>query len=500
MEKKKSKSKSTTVKAATVKEVKEEVVVENVKKGEKIETKKSNFSLIKLLCIVLLVVAVLTWIIPGGTFDGATFSQGTVTRTGIHELFLSCYYAINYYLVQILFIVALGIFYGVISKTKGYKALVLKASDKWKGKETLFILIHSLFIAILASILTQPLVVVVFIPLFYSIAKELKLSKLITILMTFGALSIGVMGSTYSGYGINYLAQGLDIKIAENIGTRLVILVVGYFVLNIFMLILNKKKDNAEVVNEIFVSSDDKSGKAWPYLLMFIIIFVFVVLGYVGYSTIFEIDTFTKFNTWLTTEVVIGDQPIFGYLLGAIGEFGTWDLFVLGYILMIILVFVKFFAHIKWNDLFEHALDGLKVIIKPVVLMTLAYAVFVLCYWTGMTNTITNWICNLSDKFNPYLHAISDGIASLLHVDYEYSGFALVGYYGAKYADYGSQMITMMTAMNGFMSLIAPTSLFMLIGLSLSDMSYGKWIKNIWKFLLALLLVLLLIFTVIAYL
>ena len=513
MEKKKTKSSKASkksnstktkkvLKTETVKEVKTEEV-----KVPKVESKKADHSTFKILGIVILVVALLTWFIKGGSWDYtsevATFAENeTTTTTGIHELFLSLYYAVNYYLIQIVFLAILGVFYGVISKTNGYKEMVKKSATLFKNRETIFVLISSLVIALLASITTQPIVVITFIPLLISIAKELKMSKVSTMLMTFGALAIGLMGLTIGTYGAYYASSQLGTELTNGLIYRIITLIIGYFALNIFIILFNKKNKNLEVVDEVFeTTTEDKKAKAWPFFVIFGLLLVLVVLGYISWSGVLSVDVFDNFHEWLTTKIVVGkdEVPIFGKILGAIGAFGTWDAFVINYIMIIILVFTKFLNHIKLDTLLDNALEGLKKMAKPIALVVMAYSVFVLCYWSGMTNTIVNAFNNGSN-FNPYMVALGNTITDFLHVDVEYTGFAFGAFYAAKYANYLPQLLAIFACASGLVALVAPTSIYMLIGLSLTNLSYKDYCKSIWKFLIALLIVVALILTVITYL
>ena len=136
---------------------------------------------------------------------------------------------------------------------------------------------------------------------------------------------------------------------------------------------------------------------------------------------------------------------------------------------------------------------------KPIALVAMVYSIFVLCYWSGITNTIVNFF-NQGSGFNPYMVALGNTIADFLHVDVEYTGFAFGAFYAAKYAEHLPQVLTIFAATSGLVALAAPTSVFMLMGLSFTDVSYKDYIKAIWKFLLALVVVLALILTVITYL
>lgn len=477
----------------------EEVHTREVVREESNKVVKKDHSLFKVLLIAFLVIVVLTWIIPSGTFNGAEYTKADLVRTGINEVFLSVFYGANYYLLHVFFLFAVGIFYSVISKTNGYTKMIKKIAKLFKNREKLFVLLVSLIITLMSSMFTQVFVPVIFIPMIYSVAKELKLNKITTVLMTFGALMAGLIGSTFTTYGTEYMYNYMNVAYTDGLVVRFAILALSYLLLNVFIIINNKKNKHNEETNEIFVASGQDKGKSWPYFLIFGLLFVLTILGYVGWSSVFKFDVFTNFHTWLTTEVLIAKHPIFGYILGNATAFGSWDIFTITYIMIIIVIFVKLFARIKFDEVLDRAVSGIEKMLKPVMLITFAYALFVISYWSGITNTIVNWLNNTSN-FNPYLNALGNAIASALHVDFGFTGFSFSSFYAAKWADNTKAILTIMTSMNGLMSLVAPTSIYMLVGLSLSDISYKKWIKAIWKYFVAMLVVLMIIFTLITYL
>ena len=491
-------------KSAKVDVKKETKVVEEVSKKteSKVETKvdtvvkpKRDYSLFKILVITILIAVVLTWIIPSGAYSNNQFEISTRVRTGINELFLSTFYSSNYYLIQIFTLFVIGAFYGIISKTKGYAAMISNMSKMWKGKEKLFVIVNSLIIALMVSVFSHPLVVLVFVPMIYSVAKKLNLSKMSVVAMCFGSMFIGLMGTTYSSYGIDYINSYMGTEITTLLGVRFGILAIGFLLLNIFIIFMEKNNKNSQKVEEIFEVSEEK-GKGIGYFIIFGILFALSILAYVPWETIFDNTVFTDFNTWLTTNVTIGDHAIFGYILGNVAAFGHWDLFNICAVLLIIAIIVKFASKIKWDEIFDRSLDGMKKMLVPVILTIFAYSMFVICYWSGMTATIVNFF-NSADSFNPLFNAVGNICATLFHVDFGYSGFALGTYYASKFADNVNQIMVIMTSINGLVSFIAPTSVLMLIGLSLGKVSYKEWFKYIWKLLVALLIVLVVIFAII---
>ena len=106
MEKKSGKKKSSTKATKTIKAEKEVEVVEEVKSEKEVvktsteNDKKTSHFLFKILAISIFVAIILSWIIPAGTFNGANLTTTEPARTGINEMFLSMFYASNYYLLQ----------------------------------------------------------------------------------------------------------------------------------------------------------------------------------------------------------------------------------------------------------------------------------------------------------------------------------------------------------------------------------------------------------------
>ena len=135
--------------------------------------------------------------------------------------------------------------------------------------------------------------------------------------------------------------------------------------------------------------------------------------------------------------------------------------------------------------------------VKPVILMILGYAVFVFIYWSPIVPTITNWI--LTSKFNPFSTTIAAFISSVFTADFGFVGYSVGSFLTAAYADNLNQIFVIYPAMHGFAQMIAPTSVILLAGLSYVGISYKDWMKHIWKFIVALLVLLLIVFALLTY-
>lgn len=476
---------------------------------KKVKKMFEKHDLLKIVLVAVLVTIVLSWIIPYGYFSGTEYSDYGLGRQGLADILLSGVYSANFFLQQLLFVAFIGIFYGVISKTSGYKALVSNVAKKFKGKEKLFVLLASLFVTLLTTLLTQSFVVLIFVPLIISIASRLNLDKITAFLCTFGSMLVGILGATYGTEGLNYFISYLNyykqVTVTLEIGIRAGILAIAFIVFNIFTMLHVKKvlasKKNENKIEDLFeVEESNKKVKTWPMAFFFLVTLVFVILGYVNWNGNFGITVFDEFHTWLTG-LKIGEYTVIKYILGNNAvAFGAWELYTINIVLAIILFLSLIIYKVNFDNFIDNALEGLKKVIKPMALLLLVYVIFVIIYWSPFTVTISNWILKFSKGFNPFLATISAFVSSLFHIDFGYTGYVLgdfmVNYFGSSF----DIAFVIYVVTNGLVQIISPTSVFVILGLSYLNIPYGKWIKHIWKFFVVMLVILLAIFAVLAYL
>ncbi len=474
--------------------------------------------LAKFVLGMFILVVVLTWIIPNGSFTtGATFSKGTIQRIGLVHIFYGITYALQNFSIQVIFILFVGIFYGVVSKTDGYKKLVERIAKLGKGKEVIFAIIIAFITALLTSIITTSYVMLMFMPFLIHILRKLNFNKLSSFAATIGAMLVGVLGATYGTEGalslITYLGYGgSEVTLQTELLVRFGILLIA-FILYAFVLVnyLKKdaKKDKKEEIkeNDILTLGEvkNKKAKVWPVASILIIAFILAILGFVDWYGNFDLDIFNDFHEWFM-DLAIGDFKIFYALAGenleALGyelatAFGTWYLFTYTIVIALATLLVGLFSKMKFDEFLTNVGEGFKSVVKPLALMTLAYTVFVFLYWSPIVPTIVN---ALGTAFNPFIASIQAIIGSIFNTDLGYLGYSLSYFIGSFTGKEGNIIYLIYTTMYGLVMFVTPISMFLIFGLSYLDIPYKKWISYIWKFVVAMLVILLLIFALLAYL
>ena len=95
---------------------------------------------IKVILVVIMILAVLSWIIPAAYFQTELVEEGRL-RMGLFDLFNYPVTALSYFGYIALFILVVGGFYGILYRIPAYRKLLDKIVDNLKGNEKLFLIV-----------------------------------------------------------------------------------------------------------------------------------------------------------------------------------------------------------------------------------------------------------------------------------------------------------------------------------------------------------------------
>lgn len=255
-----------------------------------------------------------------------------------------------------------------------------------------------------------------------------------------------------------------------------------------------KKNLSAAKKDDTIVIKKDKKGRTLPLIIMMLVLLVLLVLGYLPWNSLFGISVFDNFHTWLT-EIKIGDYALFTSIISSnITAFGNWanlgSTYIIAMLLIVVItIIIKFVYKIKFNDIFDYYAEGMKKTLPAILLIMLAYTVLVCTYNNGFMETI---ISSASDALgdNPVINALIAIVGSVLNVDILYVSQGIFAPIVNALPDTANLKVyaVLFQGIYGLVQIIGPTSILMITCLSISDVSYKDWFKNIWKFVLILLL------------
>lgn len=452
--------------------------------------------LFKILVITMVVIALLTWIIPAGSYSGEFIDNG-INRLGFIDF---CQYLVlpffqSMFVEILLFLISVGAFYGVLSKTGVYKTTIEKLAKKFKKKGTLFLIVTALLIATLSSVGGYGLLLFIFIPMLISIIILIGYDKITALLITFGSMLIGIMGTTFGSNYIDTTLSILGLEYTSQIFFKLGLFVVSFVVYILFTLKIANKKSKEEKFEDKYLGLETSKKKPTALFIAFLVIFILLVLGCTNWNQVFGIEIFTKFHEWLMS-ISIKDLKIFNTLLGnSTLALGNWSYFQMSVTLIITSLIV---ARIYKVKALEAIVDGIKNIIKPTLLVIFSYGVLILIVNSGLFITAMSWILTPLNKFNILSAIVSmliNIVGSFLHIEMSYiANFYLPYLVGTFTENYIPSILNVMVqATYGLTMFVAPTSIFLLLGLTYLEIPYCEWLKKVWKLVVALLLVIIIL-------
>lgn len=252
----------------------------------------------------------------------------------------------------------------------------------------------------------------------------------------------------------------------------------------------------AKPVKKVSTSSKKKVS-AIPLVVIFSLMLIVCLIGMYNWYYSFGIETFNDlYDTIMAIE--IADFPIFEHLLSGVSEFGYWSNIDLVAMMVLASGIIAWIYRLSFNDYIESFIAGVKKWIPTAIYAALASAVLYILYqalYSGsgtIVDTINAKIFGLTDGFNVIVTGIASLISSFFFNDLYYL-LADISTFVSSF-DTSSLSIAglLIQSVYGIGMIIFPTSVILVAGLSLFDVSYKEWMKYIWKFaLIAFLLVLL---------
>jgi hypothetical protein len=189
-----------------------------------------KYNLFKVLGITIILVWILTLFVPGSQLDySGNVVKGTISSVGIIGLFSNLSISISYFNGIAVFLVAIACFYAVLTKTEVYNNFVSKVADTFK--ERTLVIISILFFAILGMFVSDPVILVVFMPFIYQVFKKKETDNKVILSSTIIASLIGGMANIYN----STLFTLFGLKVNTLLVVKIILLVLSVAVLVFFV-------------------------------------------------------------------------------------------------------------------------------------------------------------------------------------------------------------------------------------------------------------------------
>ena len=451
-----------------------------------------NKSVWKAAGIMIALTFLLTWVVPSAQIGSEGITIGSIMPTGFADVFTSLDVITQYFIKPSIFIIFVGMFYGVVNRTGALKGVVDKFSSIFKKKKFIFLILTILFYALTTALTGMYIQLFMFIPLSIAVLTKLKYSKVQTVLATVGASTIGLIGQI-SNMIINSMGNFE--------GNTFILVKVALLAILVLLTILYAIKVNAK--NEKVENTEENEEKVEPVMfvptkrnakieanvrgialtIVLALMFVVFVLGLTPWSnnTIFQ-------KAYLgLKEVKIGEFAIFSSILGNFEVFGVWTYNSLYPTIAIAIILLSLIDSLKIKEMVEACIEGAKKVLGLAVLAGMITLVVIFTLNSGFLGTIINY---LTTTGNIALVSLASLIGAPFLVEMGYAAqYNLSMIYYATASESISEIWGLIVQVTyGFVMLIAPSSVLLMVTLGYVEESYKKWVKYIWKFIAAALI------------
>ena len=150
-----------------------------------------------------------------------------------------------------------------------------------------------------------------------------------------------------------------------------------------------------------------------------------------------------------------------------------------------------FEVHVKINDAIDGYVEGMKKMLPTAGLCLIALTMLVCAY----TNGFYEGIVASYGKFNYGISSLLVFLGCILNVDMYYivaGVFSPILNLVTDESVYSSVAI-LFQGIYGIFSIVGPTSIILIFGLSYMNIPYTTWLKFIWRFILSLIILLALV-------
>jgi len=504
----------------------------------------------KSVICVLLITILLTWILPTTYFNYDLVSEGA-NQVGIFSLLSYPQIAISYFGNIVLYLLAIGGFYGVLHKTGAYRKLLEKISKALKKSNAgniltyiafclivltfailfganLFLLIaiiilllgllifkHSFIFKLTSKISSlTPIVIVIslvtsvcgasqgvwiIIPFIISLVLLMGYDRITAAMVTILPITVGLIGNTFASTYISDAYGGLSQNGMGIVNTILKVKATSLIIPKVILLVLGIAITIASIYLYVFKHKTNKkeednlipianNKKVKIWPLVVVFDLIFII-------TMLSLTSWTSvFNlNWFqkatewVNSIEIAGFPIFTKILGNVKAFEQWSIDEISVLLVFGSIILAMIYKIKVTDFIDEVAKGAKKALKPAVLVILVYVILVIVSYHPIVLTIIKPL--LTNKFNALTMGLSTFISNIFNVDLYYSASTTLPYIASIIKDTAVYPTIALAwqTMHGFAALVAPTSLLLVVVLSYLDIPYTTWLKANWKTIIGML-------------
>ena len=443
-----------------------------------------------IIMLIVVLVAVLSWVLPGGAYDyvdptasklepiAGTFHHVDSNPQGLGSIIMAPIKGFMDSVDIILYTLVIGGYLAVVMKTGAIDAAIGATIRKLKGREKLLIPVLMLIFSFAGAAFGIEEETLPFFPVLIPVLLAAGYDTLVGLSVIKMGAALGVMGSIANPFAVAIASRFAGISMADGIGVRLVLLAIYIPAGIIFTMRYAEKvrKDptqslvyaQAEENKKFFLKSDmdnlpELTAKRKLILVVFVVSFLVMIWGVLAWEDL-GITIWPTMGWWfpelsgifLVASIVVA-------VIDRMGEEAYMDTFI----------------------------NGCKDLLSVAVIIGVARGVSIVMNDAMITDTILHFGESLLVNTSNVIFSISTYLIYLVLSFFVPSSSGLatlsMGIMAplADFANVGREIVVIAyAAANSMLALVAPTCGLLMGVLAMTKTSYVTWMKFVGKFLL----------------
>lgn len=372
------------------------------------ETKKKHRfhmpSAFTILFLIIVLIAILSWIIPAGSYDttkAGNIISGTYHRVashpqGIWDIFMAPVIGMvgdektDGAISVSLFILVIGGFLGVVNKTGALDEGISSIVHRYKGREKQLIPVLMILFAIGGSTYGMGEETIAFYPLLIPVMMGVGFDSLVAVAIALVGTQVGCLASTVNPFATGVASQTLNISPGDGLGSRVLLLIIvtaiSIFYVYHYASVIEKNPKKSLIYNQraedmkrfdIKAATHDDSKmtvRQKTVIWLFALTFIIMILGLIPWSNLNSKWTFfDSFTKWLT------GIPVLGQILGKdMAPLGTWYFNEITMLFLFMSVLIMWVFHMKEGEFIDAFMKGMGEFLSVAIIVAVARGIQVI--------------------------------------------------------------------------------------------------------------------------
>lgn len=447
--------------------------------SEKTKKRKSGITSFSILLLIIIALAIISNFVPGVENPATISTVVMAPYNGFVDAIDVC-----------IFVLVLGGFLNVVTKTGALDTGIRVLVKRLKGKEIAIIPVLMAVFAICGSTYGMCEETVGFYALVSATMVAAGFDTLVAAATIMLGAGIGCLGSTVNPFATGIasstiVAAGTPVNQGTVLLLGLILLVVCYIIAVTYVMRYAKKVINEkgsilsaaerEAMMEHYGNGDQTadeklSGKQKAVLIIFALTFVVMILSVIPWDGLFGEEW--MMNVWGWTSFLTGD-PLGWWWFGHLAMWFFLSAIIIGVI-----------GGLNEKELVDAFIAGSSDIISVVLIIAVARGASVILFETGLGQIILDSSANFLSGVPGFVYApcayVLLLVLSFLIPSSSGLASASMGILGPLTAQIGfnpAVMVMIFSAASGVINLFTPTSGVVMGGLSIAKVEYGTWLK-----------------------